>query len=100
MNERNENDPIQYMLADLQCRYNKIFSDFGKLKDYQQQIELLKERANNDISAREALCRLDAAFPNGLRQEKAKVAACISQVVIQFKQLETQLKNVNSGESL
>ncbi|MBS0056521.1 chromosome partitioning protein ParA [Yersinia sp. Marseille-Q3913] len=96
----NENDPIQYMLADLQGRYNKLSSDFSKLKDYQQQIELLKERVNNDISAQEILCRLDAAFPNGLTQEKAKMTACISQMTMQFKQLETQFKNINSGENL
>lgn len=96
----NENNPIQYMLIDLQGRYNKLSSDFGKLKDYQQQIELLKKRANNDISAREILCRLDAAFPNGLAQEKSKMAGCISQMTIQFKQLETQIKNINSGEDL
>ncbi|AHM76165.1 chromosome partitioning protein ParA [Yersinia hibernica] len=94
-----ENDPIQYMLGDLQGRYSQLNSGLNKLKDYQQYIELLQQRAVHDSKAREALSRLDAAFPNGFQQEKTKMLDCISQMSIQFKQLETQLKNINATES-
>ncbi|AKP35389.1 chromosome partitioning protein ParA [Yersinia aleksiciae] len=95
-----ENNPIQYMLVDLQGRYNKLMSDFDKLKFFQKKIEMLRERAANDIGAREVLCRLDAVFPNGLAEEKYKMMACISQMKIQFKQLETQLRNINSDQGV
>ncbi|MFL4558466.1 chromosome partitioning protein ParA [Yersinia kristensenii] len=95
----NDSNPIQYMLGDLQGRYSKLKSDLDKLKDFQQHITLLQQRADNDSQAREALSRLDAAFPNGFKQEKAKMMDCIFQMNIQFKQLETQLKNLNSTEN-
>ncbi|CNJ24713.1 chromosome partitioning protein ParA [Yersinia vastinensis] len=95
----NDNDPIQLILGDLQWRYRKLQSDLDKLNDFQKHIELLKERANQDDKAREALSRLDAAFPNGFKQEKAKLMVCISQMKIQFKQMETQLININVTES-
>jgi secretion system chaperone SseA len=96
----NDNEPVHYMLADLQSRYNHLLSDFNKLKDLQQQIELLRSQANSDSKARETLLRLDTAFPNGLKQEKAKMAGCISQMKMQFKQLETQLININPDEGV
>ncbi|WP_019211504.1 hypothetical protein [Yersinia massiliensis] len=95
----NENNPIQYMLSDLQRGYKKLDSDIGQLKNFQQQIELLKARANYDVNAKETLLRLDAAFPCGLAQEKAKIAASLSKITIQIKQLETQLKNINTREN-
>ncbi|MBW5826815.1 chromosome partitioning protein ParA [Yersinia kristensenii] len=95
----NDSNPIQYMLGDLQGRYSKLKSDLDKLKDFQQHITLLQQRADNDSQARETLLRLDAAFPNGFKQEKAKMMNCVSQMSIQFKQLETQLKNLNSTEN-
>ncbi|MDA5521499.1 chromosome partitioning protein ParA [Yersinia kristensenii] len=95
----NDSNPIQYMLGDLQGKYSKLKSDLDKLKDFQQYITLLQQRADNDSQAREKLLRLDAAFPNGFKQEKAKMMDCVSQMSIQFKQLETQLKNLNSTEN-
>ncbi|MBX9477185.1 chromosome partitioning protein ParA [Yersinia enterocolitica] len=94
-----DSNPIQYMLGDLQGRYSKLKSDLDKLKVFQQHIELLQQRADNDSQARATLSRLDAAFPDGFKQEKAKMMNCISQMSIQFKQLETQLKNINSTEN-
>ncbi|CFR26356.1 hypothetical protein [Yersinia kristensenii] len=94
----NDSNPIQYMLGDLQGRYSKLKSDLDKLKDFQQHITLLQQRIDNDSKARETLLRLEAAFPDGLKQEKIKLIACISQMKIQFKQLETQLKNISSSE--
>lgn len=96
----NNNVPIQDMLGDLQNRYGKLKSDLDKLNEYQQHIEMLQRRADNDSQAREVLSRLDAAFPHGFKQEKAKMLACISQMNIQFKQLETQLKNLNSTKNM
>ncbi|MGT3281922.1 chromosome partitioning protein ParA [Yersinia enterocolitica] len=96
----NNNVPIQDMLGDLQNRYGKLKSDLDKLKEYQQYIEMLQQRADNDSQAREVLSRLDAAFPHGFKQEKVKILACISQMNIQFKQLETQLKNLNSTKNM
>lgn len=95
-----ENSVIQHMLSDLQSGYNKLSADLGQLKNFQQQIELLKTRANHDMHANETLLRLHAAFPNGLKQEKVKIAASLSQITMQIKQLETQLKNINSAEGL
>ncbi|ATM88286.1 chromosome partitioning protein ParA [Yersinia massiliensis] len=94
-----ENSVIQHMLSDLQSGYNKLSSDLGQLKNFQQQIELLKTRSNHDLNAKETLLRLDAAFPSGLAQEKAKIAASLSKITIQIKQLETQLKNINTREN-
>ncbi|WP_339099176.1 chromosome partitioning protein ParA [Yersinia enterocolitica] len=91
----NNDIPIQYMLGDLQSRYGKLKSDLDKLKEFQQHIAMLQQRDDNDSQARDVLSRLDAAFPRGFKQEKAKILACISQMNIQFKQLETQLKNLN-----
>lgn len=96
----NNDNPIQYMLGDLQSRYGKLKADMDKLKEFQQHIELLQQRADNDSQARETLLRLDAAFPNGFKQEKSKMMMCISQMKIQFKQLETQIKNINSNENV
>ncbi|CNK96944.1 chromosome partitioning protein ParA [Yersinia alsatica] len=95
----NDNNPIQSILGDLQWRYQKLESDLKKLNDFQKDIETLKDRASQDDKAREALLRLNSAFPNGFKQEKAKLMVCISQMKIQFKQMETQLKNINSNES-
>ncbi|QHB30999.1 chromosome partitioning protein ParA [Yersinia canariae] len=95
----NKNGPIQYMLNDLQGRHGKLEADLNRLKDFQRNIELLKQRADIDSKARETLSRLNAAFPNGFKQEKAKMLDCISQMNIQFKQLETQLKNINTSEN-
>ncbi|EPB9886251.1 chromosome partitioning protein ParA [Yersinia enterocolitica] len=91
----NNNVPIQHMLGDLQSRYGKLKSDLDKLKEFQQHIAMLQQRADNDSQAREVLLRLDAAFPHGFKQEKAKMMMCISQMKTQFKQLETQFKNLN-----
>ncbi|CNI24683.1 chromosome partitioning protein ParA [Yersinia pekkanenii] len=93
----NDNVPIQNMLGDLHSRYSKLLSDLERLKGFQQKIELLKEQARNDNKAREMLTRLDEAFPNGLHQDKTQIITCISKMKIQFKQLETQLKNISSG---
>lgn len=95
----NDNNPMQSILGDLQWRYQKLESDLKKLNDFQKDIETLKDRASQDDKAREALLRLNSAFPNGFKQEKAKLMVCISQMKIQFKQMETQLKNINSNES-
>lgn len=94
-----DSNPIQYMLGDLQEKYSKLKSDMDKLKVFQQHIEQLQQRADNDSQARETLSRLDAAFPHGFKQEKTKMMECISQMSIQFKQLETQLKNLNATEN-
>ncbi|CNI77198.1 chromosome partitioning protein ParA [Yersinia alsatica] len=95
----NDNNPMQSILGDLQWRYQKLESDLKKLNNFQKDIETLKDRASQDDKAREALLRLNSAFPNGFKQEKAKLMICISQMKIQFKQMETQLKNINSNES-
>lgn len=95
----NDNNPMQSILGDLQWRYQKLESDLKKLNNFQKDIETLKDRANQDDKAREVLLRLNSAFPNGFKQEKAKLMVCISQMKIQFKQMETQLKNINSNES-
>ncbi|WP_145536547.1 chromosome partitioning protein ParA [Yersinia alsatica] len=95
----NNNNPMQSILGDLQWRYQKLESDLKKLNNFQKDIETLKDRASQDDKAREALLRLNSAFPNGFKQEKAKLMICISQMKIQFKQMETQLKNINSNES-
>lgn len=95
----NDNNPMQSILGDLQWRYQKLESDLKKLNNFQKDIETLKDRASQDDKAREALLRLNSAFPNGFKQEKAKLMVCISQMKIQFKQMETQLKNINSNES-
>lgn len=89
-------NPIEYMLGDLKSRYGKLKTDLDKLNEFQQHIALLQQRADNDSQARETLLRLDAAFPNGFKQEKTKMMMCIAQMKIQFKQLETQFKNINS----
>lgn len=91
-----DNNPIQSMLDDLQGRYSKLNSDLEKLKDHQKNVELLQNRVNFDDKAREVLLRLDAAFPDGFKKEKTKIMSCISQLKIQFKQLETQLENINT----
>ncbi|WP_227739404.1 chromosome partitioning protein ParA [Yersinia artesiana] len=96
---KNNDNPIQYMLGDLQSRYEKLKSDLDKLKEFQQHIELLQQRSGNDNQASETLLRLDEAFPNGFKQEKAKVMMCVSQMKTQFKQLETQFKNLNSTKN-
>lgn len=95
----NDNNPMQSILGDLQWRYQKLESDLKKLNNFQKDIETLKDRASQDDKAREALLRLNSAFPNGFKQEKAKLMVCISQMKIQFKKMETQLKNINSNES-
>ncbi|CFQ60807.1 Chromosome segregation ATPase [Yersinia frederiksenii] len=95
----NDNNPMQSILGDLQWRYQKLEFDLKKLNNFQKDIETLKDRASQDDKAREALLRLNSAFPNGFKQEKAKLMICISQMKIQFKQMETQLKNINSNES-
>ncbi|WP_145573694.1 chromosome partitioning protein ParA [Yersinia alsatica] len=95
----NDNNPMQSILGDLQWRYQKLESDLKKLNNFQKDIETIKDRASQDDKAREALLRLNSAFPNGFKQEKAKLMICISQMKIQFKQMETQLKNINSNES-
>ncbi|CNL73363.1 chromosome partitioning protein ParA [Yersinia alsatica] len=95
----NDNNPMQSILGDLQWRYQKLESDLKKLNNFQKDIETLKDRASQDDKAREALLRLNSAFPNGFKQEKAKLMICISQMKLQFKQMETQLKNINSNES-
>lgn len=95
----NDNNPMQSILGDLQWRYQKLESDLKKLNNFQKDIETLKDRASQDDKAREALLRLNSAFPNGFKQEKAELMVCISQMKIQFKQMETQLKNINSNES-
>lgn len=94
----NINDPIPYVLGDLQSQYSKLKSDLDKLKVFQQHIKLLQQRADNDSQARETLSRLDEAFPSGFKKEKAKMMVCISQMKTQFKQLETQFKNINTAE--
>ncbi|MFW5399110.1 chromosome partitioning protein ParA [Yersinia sp. 1252 StPb PI] len=96
----NDNDSIQSVLGDLHSRYSKLLSDVGKLKGFQQQIELLKEKAKNDSKARETLIRLNEAFPNGLNQEKAQLMVSIANMKVQFKQMETQLRNISSGEGI
>ncbi|CCV30709.1 TPA: chromosome partitioning protein ParA [Yersinia enterocolitica] len=90
----NGHNKVQDMLSDLQGRYTKLLSDFEKLKEYQHQINLLEEKAHQDHAARETLLRLDAAFPNGFKHEKIKLMGGISQMKMQFKQLETQIKNI------
>lgn len=90
----NGHNKVQDMLSDLQGRYTKLLSDFEKLKEYQYQINLLEKKAHQDHAAREILLRLDAAFPNGLKHEKIKLMGGISQMKMQFKQLETQIKNI------
>ncbi|EEQ01633.1 Chromosome segregation ATPase [Yersinia rohdei ATCC 43380] len=87
------------MLGDLQGRYSRLQSDVKKLKEFQQHIELLNARAEYDSQARETLSRLDAAFSHGFKQEKDKLMASVSQIKIDFKQLETQIKNVNTVEN-